>query len=87
MLLGLAVAVACPSKLALVAPGTRGCTSGGLTTPWSRHLALPWGDVFAGDWVQGGECTPQAVRQRISDLLSEEEKIDGLENVEVKVFK
>ena len=29
----------------------------------------------------------QAVRERISDLLSEEEKIDGLENVEVKVFK
>ena len=36
---------------------------------------------------KGGACAPQAVRQRISDLLSEEEKIDGLENVEVKVFK
>jgi hypothetical protein len=29
----------------------------------------------------------QAVRERISALLCEEDKIDGLENVEVKVFK
>ena len=29
----------------------------------------------------------QAVRERISALLCEEDTIDGLENVEVKVFK
>lgn len=29
----------------------------------------------------------QAVRERIAALLNEEDKIDGLENVEVKVFK
>ena len=29
----------------------------------------------------------QVVRERIKSLLCEDEKIDGLENVEVKVFK
>lgn len=33
------------------------------------------------------QLAPQAVRQRISSMLNEEDKIDGLENVEVKVFK
>jgi len=29
----------------------------------------------------------QAARTRIASMLNEEDKIDGLENVEVKVFK